>query len=47
MRNLIIVAIWLVIGFAVTELVASFIESHSLNRATIQKLEDPADVKSP
>jgi hypothetical protein len=42
MRNLIIVAIWLVIGFGVTELVASFVESHALNR-----VEDPARAKSP
>ena len=45
--NLIVVAIWLVIGFGVTELVASFIESHSLNRVAIQNLEDPVRVKSP
>jgi len=42
MRNLIIVAIWLAIGFGVTELVASVIEAHSVNRVAIQKLEDPA-----
>jgi hypothetical protein len=44
MRNLIIVAIWLAIGFGVTELVASYIEvqSQSANHVATPKFEDPA-----
>jgi hypothetical protein len=47
MRYLVIVAMWLAIGFGVTELVASLVESHALNREPIQKLEDPTPAKSP
>ena len=47
MRILVTVAIWLAIGFGVTELVASFIEAHSANRVEMQKLEAPAREKSP
>jgi hypothetical protein len=47
MRILVTVAVWLAIGFGVTELVASVIEAHSANRAEIQKLEEPAREKSP
>jgi len=42
MRNLIIVALWLAIGFGVTELVASFMEVQSSSRVATPKLEDPA-----
>ena len=43
MRNLIIVAIWLALGFGVTELVASYIEAQtqSANRVETPKFEDP------
>jgi hypothetical protein len=47
MRYLLVVAVWLAIGFGVTELVASFIEVQSANRVATPKLEDPAGVKSP
>jgi hypothetical protein len=42
MRYLIIVAVWLALGFGVTELVASFIEVQSASRVVTPKLEDPA-----
>ena len=41
MRNLVIVAVWLAIGFGVTELVASYIEAQSANRVATPKLADP------
>jgi hypothetical protein len=42
MRNLLVVAIWLAIGFGVTELVASFVEVQSASRVATPKFEDPA-----
>jgi hypothetical protein len=42
MRILVIIAVWLTIGFGVTELVASFIEVQSASRVATPKLEDPA-----
>jgi hypothetical protein len=47
MRTLIIVGIWLAVGFGVTELVASFMEVQSASRVAPPKLEDVARVKSP
>jgi hypothetical protein len=43
MRNLIIVAIWLGVGFAITEFIASYLEaSRNDEHQAIQKLSDPA-----
>lgn len=42
MRNLIIMAVWLGIGFGITELVASYLQARSAEPQAVQKLHDPA-----
>ncbi len=42
MRSVIWIAVWLGIGFAITEFVASYLEaSRQVERSAIQKLGDP------